>query len=103
GGERGEEVVRLEDEPDRGGAVSGRALEEREIGAVDGDAPGVRCVERPDQVEDRALPTARGAGECDELARLDLERDVPQCRDPSVLERLSNLCAPARGSPSHRA
>jgi hypothetical protein len=89
-GERREQVRELEDETDRPRPVARRIVEVVEPQAPDGDRPGVGLVERADQVQQRALAGARRAGERDQLARRDRERDVPERRCPAVLERLAD-------------
>jgi hypothetical protein len=89
-GEGRKQVRELEDEADRLGAVCGGIVEVFEAAPTDRDRPGVWPVERADQVQEGALARARGAGERDQLARVDRERDVPERRRPSALEGLAN-------------
>jgi hypothetical protein len=73
----GEQVVVLEDEADDLAVVTGAGV--GAVGdavAVDEDAAGGRPVEHPDEREQRRLARARRPGQDDELARLELERDV---------------------------
>ena len=74
--QRRDQVVELEDEADRPGAVLRRILEPLEPLAPDDDRPRVRPVERPDQVQQRALAAAGRPGQRDDVARLEPERHV---------------------------
>ena len=83
--------MELEDEADGVGAVAGRVVEPGHVLAADPDLAGVGPVERADQVEERALAAARRPGERDELARVELERDVLECADAAALEALPHM------------
>ena len=50
-----------------------------------------RPVERAEQVQQRALPAARRAGDRHELALLDPERDIDERGDRPVLERARDV------------
>jgi hypothetical protein len=79
------EVVELEDEPDRRGAVLRGVAELVDPLAADPDLARVGPVESADEVEQRALAAARGAGHGDELARGRLERDLVERDDAALL------------------
>jgi hypothetical protein len=75
-----EQVVVLEDEADDLAVVAvGGDLVQR--CAVDHDPAGGRAVQTADQGQERRLARARGAGEHDELAGLDGQRDVVEGDD----------------------
>ncbi len=59
--------------------------------AADADRARVRPVERADQVEQRALAAPRRAGQRDELAGVEPERDVLERVDPAALEALADV------------
>ncbi len=77
-GERREQVEELEDEADVVAAQLGQLLvvEPLVVAAGDGDRPGGRRFERPDDVQQGALPGARRSHDRDHLARLDHEVDA---------------------------
>ena len=71
-----------------------------------GDVTSVRAVERPDQVEQRALAAPRGTGDGDILALLDAKGDIDEGGDPPVLERAGDVIDDHLGaavSRTHRA
>ena len=90
-GQRRDQVVELEDEADDLRAVVGGIGERVDALAADGDRARVRPVERADEVQQRALPGAGRAGQRDELARLDPQRDVLERGDAPVLEALAHV------------
>src|SRR5262245_19649123 len=100
-GERRDQIVRLEDEADHLGAVARRIGEACEVEAVDLEPPGVRRVERADEVQQGALAGSRGTREPHQLAGLDPERDVLERADAATLEGLPNRFRDDLGAASH--
>ncbi len=94
-GELGQEVVKLEDEPDGLVAQRGEARAAERGGglAVEKDGTAGGQVEGADAVQERRLAGARGADDGDELALVDVERDAPQDleRAPIVVVRLVDV------------
>ena len=78
GGERGEQVEELEDEADVVAPQRGQLLvvQPLVVAAGDGDRPGGRRFEGPDDVQQGALPGARRSHDRDHLAGLDHEVDA---------------------------
>jgi len=77
---RREQVEELEDDAEFRPAVGGQfgfaGTVQRQPG--DDDFTGGRCIESADQMHERALATAARAGDGDEFALRDLERDIVQ-------------------------
>ncbi len=84
GGQDRNEVVRLEDESDVARAERGqlRARESRQVDAGHDDPPVGRRVDAADQVQDRRLAGAGRTHEGEEFARLDLQIEPLEDRDP---------------------
>ena len=95
--------MELEDEADDPGAVVGGIGERVDALAADGDRAGVRPVESSDEVQERALPGAGRAGQRDELARLDAQRDILERGDAPVLEALADVLEDDLGARAHFA
>src|SRR5438270_5660817 len=89
--QRRDEVVELEDECNRSRAVARRIVEAGDVHAVDDDRAGIGTVERADEIEERALASAGRSRQRDELARVDMERDIDESRDASALEALADV------------
>jgi hypothetical protein len=53
----------------------------RYIPVIDNDLALVRAVERSQEIQERGLPRPGGTDKDNELARLDLERDIRKSRD----------------------
>ena len=93
--------MELKDEADRRGAVLG-GVQPFERGAVNRDRAGVRPVERPDQVQQGALPAAGRPGQRDELARLEPQRRGVEGTDATTLERLADAVDDDLGAAAQR-
>ena len=76
GAERRDQVIELEDEADLPGAVVVQVWHLGEQSAADADRAGRRVFERGDQVQQRRLAAAGGAGDGHELAGRDVEVDA---------------------------
>ena len=100
-GQRWQQIVRLEDEADRCGAVVGRIAQSVEPLAIDDDRARIGYIERPDQVQQRALARSGGADQRDELPRLDRERHILERRYPPVLEGLADALEDERCPATH--
>jgi putative ABC transport system permease protein len=99
--QRRDQVVELEDESDRRGAIFGRiaCLEGR---AVHGDQAGVRPVERSDQVQERALAATGWTGQRHELTRRQMDGGVGQGADLAALEALADVVDDDVGAAAQR-
>ena len=80
GGQRGEQVVALEDEPDALPAQFRElvAVQRADVHAADAADPGRLGVEAAQDVHERRLARARGAGDCDELTGVHRQAHVVQ-------------------------
>ena len=90
--EVGEQVVKLEDQPDGVPAVvveltrtTGQEL------TVDGNRAARRFVEGSEQVDQRRFPATRRPGHGNELARSNFQVEACQCADSTVVELLDEL------------
>ena len=80
----------MEDEPDDLRPVAGLILQPDDVFAAHHDRAGIRPVERPDQVQQRALARSRRPGQGDEVTALEAKRHVSQRADPPILEGLAD-------------
>ena len=80
GREAGDEIIRLEDETDRGPPVDGPLLPAhgRQVAVVDPHAAGIRRVQAAQQVQQRRLPRAADAEDRHELPLLDVQIHIGQ-------------------------
>ena len=81
----GEQVVELEDEPERRRSASRRACGRDRSSirlAVEPDRAGVGRIEQAQHVQQRALARTARADHRDELAPVDLQVDAMEHRDP---------------------
>src|SRR5687768_6422704 len=81
GAERGQQVVRLEDDSHDMAPVVRRPPELCDVLAVHHRRPGVRPGEAGDDLQQRALARPRGAPRDDQLAGSDAKRHAGQCLD----------------------
>ena len=84
-GEVGQEIVELEDEADDVAAEARRVAQPGHGDVVDAHVAGIGPVQAADELQQRALARAGRARQRDELARLEVERDVAQRVDPTVV------------------
>ena len=86
GGQRGEQVEELEDEADLVAAQPGQpAVAEPVVAlAAEQDVAGAGGIERPEEVEQRALPGARRPHDGDHLPPADLDVDAVERVDGGV-------------------
>lgn len=94
-GEDRDEVERLEDEAQRVATCRSETMQRdvRDIDAVDHDAPAVRLgvwfVKAADEIEQRRLAAAGGAGQSEEIAAADVERDTGEGTNVHAAEAVS--------------
>ena len=91
--------MRLEDEADGRRRGTPAALEPREAAPSTAIEPSSGVSSAPIRFRIVLLPEPEAPGERDELARLDLERDVLSAGDPAALERLAHAGRPTIAAP----
>jgi hypothetical protein len=84
-GQVGQEIVELKHEADDVAAEARRVAQPGHGDVVDAHVAGVGPVQPADELQQRALARAGRARQRDELARLEVERDVAQRVDLTVV------------------
>ena len=89
--EVGQQVVKLEYEPDLVSPVTGQVPFVREVDPVDDDLAAVGTVERREQIQQGRLPRSRRAGDRNELVAGNRQRDAVEGAHVRAIERLHDV------------